>query len=48
MALIGCNGAAAPSPPLKYIRKYRPPTQEIALFFHSNTRTSIADVKNKI
>ena len=42
MALIGYEQV-----PLQYIRKWPTPTQEIALFFHSSTRTSIACQKEK-
>ena len=33
--------------PLKYIKKWPPPTQEIALFLHGSTRTSMASQKEK-
>ena len=40
MALIGCERCGRTKPPLKYIKKW-PPTQDIALFLHSSTRTSM-------
>ena len=40
MALIGCERCGRTKPPLKYIKKW-PPTQNITLFLHSSTRTSM-------
>ena len=46
MGLIGCEDAAAPSYP-KIHQKVVLPTQDIALFFHSSTRRSMACQKIK-
>ena len=45
MTLIGCKQCDRTEPPLKYIKKS--PTQEIALFLYSSTRTSMACQKEK-
>ena len=46
MALVGWNGAAAPSPPTTH-QKVALDTQEIALFLHSSTKTWMACQKEK-
>ena len=46
MALIGCEQSGRTSPP-KIHQKVVPPAQEIALFLHSCTRTSMACQKEK-
>ena len=47
MALIGCERCGRTEPPLKYIKKWAPSTQDIALFLHSSTGMLMA-LKKKI
>ena len=47
MASIECERCGRTEPPIKYIKNLpTPKKQDIALFFHSSTRTSMACQKN--
>ena len=45
MALTRCDRCGPAELPLKYIRKWPHPTQDIALFFRSSTRMSMVRQK---